>query len=47
MDIERLAIPEVLIIKPRRFGDHRGFFSETWNRAAFHEAGLEIGRAHV
>jgi dTDP-4-dehydrorhamnose 3,5-epimerase len=42
MDIERLAIPEVLIIKPRRFGDHRGFFSETWNRAAFREAGIDL-----
>lgn len=42
MDIERLAIPEVLLIKPRRFGDHRGFFSETWNRQAFREAGIDL-----
>lgn len=32
MDIERLAIPDVLILKPPRFGDSRGFFSETYNR---------------
>lgn len=31
MKIEPLAIPEVLLITPPRFGDARGFFSETWN----------------
>ena len=29
------AIPEVLIIEPRVFGDARGFFFESWNQAAF------------
>jgi dTDP-4-dehydrorhamnose 3,5-epimerase len=31
MKIEPLTIPEVLLITPPRFGDARGFFSETWN----------------
>jgi dTDP-4-dehydrorhamnose 3,5-epimerase len=31
MQIEPLAIPEVLVITPKKFGDNRGFFSETWN----------------
>jgi dTDP-4-dehydrorhamnose 3,5-epimerase len=31
MQIERLNIPEVLLITPPKFGDSRGFFSETWN----------------
>lgn len=42
MEIERLAIPDVLILRPRRIGDHRGFFSETYNRASFAAAGLDL-----
>ena len=42
MQIERTAIPDVVLIRTRRFGDHRGFFAETWNRRAFAEAGLEL-----
>ncbi|GEO81515.1 dTDP-4-dehydrorhamnose 3,5-epimerase [Pararhodospirillum oryzae] len=37
MYIERLPIPDVFLITPRRFSDARGFFSETWNRRLFHE----------
>ena len=29
------AIPEVLVIEPRVFGDARGFFFESWNQRAF------------
>jgi dTDP-4-dehydrorhamnose 3,5-epimerase len=35
------ALPDVLLIEPRVFGDERGFFFESWNRRAFVEAGLE------
>jgi len=42
MQITPTALPEVLEITPARFGDHRGFFSETWNRKALAEAGLDI-----
>jgi len=31
MKISLLSIPEVLLITPPKFGDNRGFFSETWN----------------
>ncbi len=31
MQIEKLAIPAVLRIIPPKFGDSRGFFSETWS----------------
>jgi dTDP-4-dehydrorhamnose 3,5-epimerase len=31
MKIEPLDIPEVLLITPPKFGDSRGFFSETWS----------------
>ncbi|MDR3439721.1 dTDP-4-dehydrorhamnose 3,5-epimerase [Telmatospirillum sp.] len=40
MNIVATAIPDVRIVTPRRFEDHRGFFSETFNARAFAEAGL-------
>jgi dTDP-4-dehydrorhamnose 3,5-epimerase len=40
MKIERLAIPDVLVVTPPRFGDARGFFSETYNAARFAEIGI-------
>lgn len=30
-------IPDVVLIKPTIFGDHRGFFMETWHQSAFQE----------
>lgn len=35
------AIPDVKLIETQRFGDARGFFSETYNRRAFAEAGID------
>ncbi|CUH40593.1 dTDP-4-dehydrorhamnose 3,5-epimerase [Jannaschia seosinensis] len=40
MQIEDTDLPGVKLITPRRFGDARGFFAETWNARAFAEAGL-------
>lgn len=40
MDIEKTALDGVMIITPKRFGDHRGFFSESWNKSAMDAAGL-------
>lgn len=42
MQIEETALPGVVILTPRRFGDDRGWFSETWNGAAFAQAGLDL-----
>lgn len=42
MDIERLEIPDVLLLKPRRHGDDRGFFSETYSHRTLAEAGVHI-----
>lgn len=42
LDIEETSLPDVLILTPRRFGDARGFFSESWNRQRMAEAGLDI-----
>ncbi len=35
-------IPDVVLIEPRVFGDHRGFFMETWNADTFREAGYDL-----
>ncbi|MEM1346320.1 MAG: dTDP-4-dehydrorhamnose 3,5-epimerase [Pseudomonadota bacterium] len=37
---ETTPIPDLLIVRPKRFGDDRGFFSEVWNRKAFEAEGL-------
>ena len=42
MKVTPLALPEVLLIEPRVFGDERGFFYESWNRRTFAEAGLDL-----
>jgi len=42
MQIEHTAIPDVVLIRTKRFGDHRGFFAETWNRRSFADAGLDL-----
>ena len=42
MRIVATAIPDLLVIEPRVFGDERGFFMESWNDAAFREAGLDL-----
>ena len=30
------------MLKPKVFGDARGFFMETWNRNVFHDIGLDV-----
>jgi dTDP-4-dehydrorhamnose 3,5-epimerase len=43
MKVTPTAIPEVLLIEPRVFGDARGFFFESFNQRAFQEAsGLNL-----
>ena len=42
MNIIETALPGVLIIEPRVFGDSRGFFIETWNAGAFAAAELDL-----
>jgi dTDP-4-dehydrorhamnose 3,5-epimerase len=41
MKIEPLEIPEVLLITPPKFGDSRGFFSETWSAAKLAAQGFD------
>ena len=41
MQIESLEIPDIKMIFPKKFGDERGFFSETYNMEAFAKAGID------
>ena len=38
MKVTPTALPEVLILEPKVFGDARGFFMESWNAKVFREA---------
>ncbi|MEX0285785.1 MAG: dTDP-4-dehydrorhamnose 3,5-epimerase [Paracoccaceae bacterium] len=40
MDVEQTKLPGVVILTPARFEDHRGFFSESWNKTRMAAAGL-------
>lgn len=42
MNIIPCDIAGPLIIEPKVFGDDRGFFMESWNAAAFAQAGLDL-----
>jgi dTDP-4-dehydrorhamnose 3,5-epimerase len=42
MQVEELAISGVKILRPKKHGDSRGFFSEVYNRQALEEAGIDI-----
>jgi dTDP-4-dehydrorhamnose 3,5-epimerase len=35
-------IQGVMVIEPKVFGDDRGFFMESWNAAAFRDAGMDL-----
>jgi dTDP-4-dehydrorhamnose 3,5-epimerase len=38
MNVIETALPGVLVLEPRLFGDARGFFLESWNARAFAQA---------
>jgi len=40
MEIIECKLPDVKLIKPRVFGDERGFFSETYRRNVYEAAGI-------
>jgi dTDP-4-dehydrorhamnose 3,5-epimerase len=42
MQIETTALDGVLVLTPRRFGDARGFFSESWNRKTLADKGITL-----
>ncbi|MEM9232268.1 MAG: dTDP-4-dehydrorhamnose 3,5-epimerase [Pseudomonadota bacterium] len=42
LEIEETRLAGVVILTPKRHGDDRGFFSESWNRNTMAAAGLEF-----
>ena len=42
MQVECLNIPDVVVLRPDKFGDRRGFFSETYNKQALAALGIHI-----
>ena len=42
MQIEKTALEGVLLLTPKRFGDARGFFSESWSKKVMTEARLDV-----
>ena len=42
MQVVALEIPDVRLLLPKKFGDDRGFFSETYNFMAFRKAGMDL-----
>jgi dTDP-4-dehydrorhamnose 3,5-epimerase len=42
IDVRPLKLSGLLEIRPKRHGDDRGFFSETWNKETWARAGIKI-----
>lgn len=42
MQIERTSLDGVIILTPRRHGDHRGFFAESYSRKLLQEQDVDI-----
>jgi dTDP-4-dehydrorhamnose 3,5-epimerase len=40
MKVIKTSLSDVVIIEPQVFGDARGFFYESYNRASYHKAGI-------
>ena len=41
MKVVPTAIPDVLLLEPKVFGDERGYFYESWNKRTFAELGID------
>lgn len=42
MKVHSTQLMGLILIEPKRFGDHRGFFAETYSRRAFASLGVNI-----
>jgi dTDP-4-dehydrorhamnose 3,5-epimerase len=42
LEVQALAIQDIKIIRPQKFEDSRGFFSETYNSKAYKNAGIDL-----
>ena len=43
LQIETTTIPDLVVLTPKRFGDARGYFSESWNADVMAKAGFDLG----
>ena len=41
-EFERLEIPDVILVKPKVFGDNRGFFLESYKKSEFYANGIYV-----
>ena len=41
MNVRKTDLAGVLVIEPDRFGDHRGFFAETYSQRVYTELGID------
>ena len=42
MEIIKTPLEGLLVIKPKIFGDDRGYFFESWSKKSFTEVGLDL-----
>jgi dTDP-4-dehydrorhamnose 3,5-epimerase len=42
MQVHKARLAGILMIEPDRFGDHRGFFAETYSRRVYAELGVDV-----
>ena len=42
MEVEKTPIEGVLLLKPKVFGDERGYFVETWQKERYEELGINL-----
>jgi dTDP-4-dehydrorhamnose 3,5-epimerase len=40
LEVKRLDLPEILVVVPKRFGDNRGYFVESYNKQTLSGAGI-------
>ena len=43
MELQWFDVPDVTLVRPRRFEDARGFFAETWSERAFRARVADVG----
>ena len=42
MEVERTALPGVVLIKPDVYPDDRGFFTESYHERRYREVGIDV-----
>ena len=42
MKVQNTQLLGLILIEPKRFGDHRGFFAETYSRRTYSSLGVDV-----